>query len=98
MPLPSPKGLLPAPKWAGPEAETATCGHVMGPGHPRAKQRQPETPGLLLFFFPFFSPMFVIAAETQAKGGKTKKLSGFPVSARTVAEVNLEEEIRIRQK
>lgn len=42
--------------------------------------------------------MFVIAAETQAKGGKTKKLSGFPVSARTVAEVNLEEEIRIRQK
>lgn len=42
--------------------------------------------------------MFVIAAETQAKGGKTKKLSRFPVSTRTVVDVNLEEEIRIRQK
>ena len=42
--------------------------------------------------------MFVIAAETQAKGGKAKKLSGFPVSARTVVDGNLEEEIRIRQK
>ena len=42
------KGLLLASKWAGPEAETAMCGHVMGPGHPGAKQRQPESPCLLL--------------------------------------------------
>ena len=42
--------------------------------------------------------MFVITAETQAKGGKAKKLSGFPVSARTVVDGNLAEEIRIRQK
>lgn len=80
------KGLLPASKWAGPEAENAVCGHSMGPGHPRAKQRQPESPCLLSLL------------RHRQKEEKLKKLSGFPVSARTVVDVNLEEEIRIRQK
>lgn len=71
-------------KCMGQKLRMQCVGHLMGPGYPWATKATRES-------------MFVIACQTQAKGGKPKRLSGFPVSTRTVVDVNLEEEIRIRQ-